>query len=119
MREALYERIAILEQNGVISPKVAACSRQVTDLVLSAKEDVSQDKMEMFVTHFAMAGQRAEDGTEENPMDEALTGEHAAEEPAYEEGRRAPGPVFWRRRTLQFPKTEQDFLSVHLCSLLS
>ena len=98
MREALYERIAILEQNGVISPKVAACSRQVTDLVLSAKEDVSQDKMEMFVTHFAMAGQRAE--------------------PAYEEALKLRDQIL-AETDIQFPKTEQDFLSVHLCSLLS
>ena len=117
MREALYERIAILEQNGVISPKVAACSRQVTDLVLSAKDDVSQDKMEMFVTHFAMAGQRAEDGTEENPMDEVLL-ESMKLEPAYEEALKLRDQIL-AETDIQFPKTEQDFLSVHLCSLLS
>ena len=55
MKEILYERIAILEQNGVISPKAAAYSRHVTDLILAADEDVSQDKMEMFITHLAMA----------------------------------------------------------------
>ena len=117
MKEILYERIAILEQNGVISPKAAAYSRHVTDLILAADEHVSQDKMEMFITHLAMAAQRAEEGTEENPMDEALL-ESIREEPAYEKAVELRDRIL-AETDIAFPKTEQDFLSVHLCNLLS
>ena len=108
MKEILYERIAILEQNGVISPKAAAYSRHVTDLILAADEDVSQDKMEMFITHLAMAAQRAE---------EALL-ESIREEPAYEKAVELRDRIL-AETDIAFPKTEQDFLSVHLCNLLS
>lgn len=117
MKEVLYERIAILEQNGIISPKAADYSRRVTDLVLAENEKVSQDKMEMFITHLAMAANRAEEETEENPMDEALL-EGIKLEPAYDDAVRLLERVL-AETDIPFPKTEQDFLTVHLCSLLS
>lgn len=101
----------------MISPKAAAYSRHVTDLILAADEDVSQGKMEMFITHLAMAAQRAEEGTEENPMDEALL-ESIREEPAYEKAVELRDRIL-AETDIAFPKTEQDFLSVHLCNLLS
>ena len=66
--EQLWERIEILEQGGVISQKVAQFSKKVTDIMLAELEHPKQDKMEMFITHLAMAGKRAEEGTEENPI---------------------------------------------------
>ena len=38
----------------------------------------------MFITHLAMAGKRAEEGTEENPIDEAIL-QGMKEEEAYEQ----------------------------------
>lgn len=117
MKENLFERISILENNDIISKKVADYTREVVELILSEVSDVSQDKMEMFITHLAMAGKRAEEGTEENPIDEVLL-EAMMEEPVY------PRAVEFRdmiltKTDIAFPKTERDFLSVHLCNLLS
>ena len=61
--------------------------------------------------------QRAEEGTEENPMDEALL-ESIREEPAYEKAVELRDRIL-AETDIAFPKTEQDFLSVHLCNLLS
>ena len=72
LKETLYFRVSILEDNQVISRKVAAYTRQMIDMVLEQKPDVPQDRAEMFFTHLAMAGKRAEEGTEENPMDETI-----------------------------------------------
>ena len=116
MKEILYERIAILEQNGVISAKAAAYSRHVTDLILAENKDVSQDKMEMFITHLAMAAQRAEEGAEENPMDEALL-ESMKEEPAYEKALKLRDRIL-AETDIVFPKPERDFLPVPLGNLL-
>ncbi len=117
MKGTMYERIRILQSNGVISEKVADYSRDIVDLILSELPDVDQDKLEMFITHLAMAAMRAETGIAENPIDEALL-EEIKEEEAY------PKAIALRDRLLvmtdiPFPETEKDFLSVHLCNLLS
>ena len=117
MREQLWERIEILEQGGVISQKVAQFSKKVTDIMLAELEHPKQDKMEMFITHLAMAGKRAEEGTEENPMDEDLL-ESMKEEPNYEKALKLLERLL-EETDLPFSKTEQDFLSVHICNFLS
>lgn len=113
----MYERIQILQVNGVISEKVADYAKKIIDRILSEVPGVEQEKLEMFITHLAMAGKRAEEGTEENPIDEAIL-EGMKEEEAYEKA------VALRDQLLSmtdivFPETERDFLSVHLCNLLS
>ncbi len=117
MRQELEERISILEQSGVISKKVADYSRRAAELVLAEAEDAAQEKMEMFITHLAMAGKRAEEGTEENPMDPEIL-ESLREEPVYERAVRLRDRLL-EETDLSFPKAEQDFLSVHICNLLS
>lgn len=117
MQENLYMRVKILEDNQVISGKVADYTRHAVDMLLEEKPDVSQEKAEMFFTHLAMAGMRAEQGIEENPMDAAIL-ESTALDPVYEKA------VDFRDRMLQetdieFPQTEKDFLSVHLCNLFN
>ena len=59
MKEILYERIAILEQNGVISPKAAAYSRHVTDLILAADEAPCVDNGDRRIMQNAMADERS------------------------------------------------------------
>lgn len=116
LKGALYFRVELLEKNQVISHRNAAYTRQMIDVVLERKPDVSQDRAEMFFTHLAMAGKRAEEGIRENPMDTAVF-EAVKLEPVFEEA------VLLRDEMLlhtdiDFPETEQDFLSVHLCNLL-
>lgn len=109
--------IEILEKGGVISQKVALFSKKVTEIMLQELEHPEQDKMEMFITHLAMAGKRMEEGTEENPMDEDLL-ESIKEEPDYEKAFKLLERLLGET-DLRFSKTEQDFLSVHICNLLS
>lgn len=117
MKTEMYERIQILQVNGVISDKVADYTKSVVDRILLEVPEVEQEKLEMFITHLAMAGKRAEEGTEENPMDEAIL-QGMKEEEAYEQAV-VLRDQFLSMTDIKFPKTEQDFLSVHLCNLLS
>lgn len=117
MKESLYARIGILEENGIVGKKVADYAKNIVDQILTEFPDAEQDKMEMFITHLVMAGQRTVDGVVENPIDAALL-EAMKEEPAY------PGAIELRDKLLaqtdiEFPQTEKDFLSVHLCNLLT
>ena len=117
LKETLYFRVSILEDNQVISQKVAAYTRQMIDMVLEQKPDVLQDRAEMFFTHLAMAGKRAEEGTEENPMDADIF-EAVKLEPVFEDAVKLRDEMLLYT-DIQFPETERDFLSVHLCNLLS
>lgn len=116
LQEELYVRVGILEDSGLISGKVACYAREVIDMILSEFPRVSQDKLEMFITHLSMAGKRAEEGIEENPIDRGIL-EAVKLEAVY------PNAKKMRERILcmtdiVFPETERDFLSVHLCNLL-
>ena len=117
LKEMLYYRVLILEDNQIISRKVAAYTRQMIDLVLEQKPDVLQDQAEMFFTHLAMAGKRAEEGIRENPLDTAIL-EAVKQELFFEEAVKLRDEIL-SRTDIQFPETEKDFLSVHLCSLLN
>lgn len=117
MKTEMYERIQILQVNGVISEKVADYTKSVVDRILSEVPEVEREKFEMFITHLAMAGKRAEEGTEENPIDEAVL-QGMKEEEAYEKAVMLRDE-FLAMTDIKFPETEQDFLSVHLCNFLS
>lgn len=117
MKEELYERIQILQVNDVISGKVAEYVKSVVDRILSEVPAVDREKMETFITHLAMAGKRAEEGTKENAIDEAVL-QSVKEEEAYERAVMLRDQ-FLSMTDIVFPEAEQDFLSVHLCNLLS
>ncbi len=117
LKESLYARVGILEDNQVIGKKEADFTRRAVDMLLAEKPDASAEKAEMFFTHLAMAAMRAERGIAENPIDAAIL-EAAAYEPSWEKA------VDFRDRLMRetdiaFPQTEKDFLSVHLCNLFS
>lgn len=116
MKKELYERVGILEDNGMISQKVACYSREIVDLILSQIREVSQEKLEVLITHLAMAGKRAEEGIEENPIDGAIL-EAMKSETVYPEAIELRDKIL-SRTNIVFPETERDFLSVHLCNLL-
>ncbi len=117
LKETLYFRVSILEDNQVISQKAAAYTRQMIDMVLEQKPDILQDRAEMFFTHLAMAAKRTEEGTEENPMDAAIF-EAVQSEPVFEEAVRLRDAML-SKADIEFTETEKDFLSVHLCNLLN
>ena len=116
LKEALYLRTGILEDNHVIDKKVADYTRKVIDMILEEKPDVSQDKAEMFFTHLAMAGKRVVEGTEENPIEAGIL-EEMREEPVFEAAEDFRNRML-KETDLEFPDAEKDFLIVHLCNLL-
>ena len=117
MKTEMYERIEILQVNRVISEKVADYAKRIVDRILLEMPEAEQEKLEMIITHLAMAGKRAEEGTEENPIDEAIL-QGVKEEEAYEQAI-VLRDQFLSMTDIKFPETEKDFLSVHLCNLLS
>lgn len=117
MKEALYLRIGILKDNGVISQKVADYACWVVDQLLAAVPEMSQEKAEMFITHLAMAGKRAEEGTPENPIDQMIL-EAVKQEAVYPRALSMRDSLL-SQTDINFPETEKDFLSVHLCNLLT
>lgn len=117
MKDALYERVKILEENDVISHKVADYTRRVIDRLLEEIPNLTQDKVEMFITHLAMAGKRAEEGEWETPIDSEILAAVKAETIF-------PKAIQLRDSLLSgtdivFPEAEKDFLSVHICNLLN
>lgn len=116
LRKTLYFRVEILEKNQVISRKIAAYTKQMIDLILKQKPDVLQDRAEMFFTHLAMAGKRAEEGTEENSMDAAVF-QAVKQEPVFEDAVKLRDAML-SETDIEFTETEKDFLSAHLCNLL-
>lgn len=117
MRDTLFKRIEILEENRVISKRAADYARLAVVQVLEEVPDAELEKMEMFITHLAMAGQRTLDGIEENPVDAALL-DAMKEEPAYNRAAELRDKLLGQM-DIEFPQTEKDFLSIHLCNLLT
>lgn len=115
--EILNRRLDILEENQVICRKVADYSRKVAERILEEKPDTEEDKAAMFITHLAMAGQRVLDHVKEHPLDGAVL-DGIRKEAVYKKA------VALRDELLQetdipFPESEREFLTVHLCNLLS
>lgn len=116
-KEEVYQRLAILEDGGLITSRVSASCRQVVELVLAEKPDVNRERFGMFVTHLAMAMQRIRDGEEEMPMDSQVL-ESVKQSGVYPRAE-AFSRVIFPLCCVEFTQTEQDFLRVHLCNLFS
>lgn len=117
LREELYERLEILEGGGLTSEGATRYCGQVIEILLSEKADVDEEKIAVFITHLAMAAQRALNGQEETPIDQNVLEEVKMEiiypkAAAFADEMLAIGIV-------AFSQTEKDFLIVHLCNLFS
>ncbi len=117
LRDILNQRLDILEENHVICKKVADYSRNIVDLILKEKPDAEENKAAMFITHLAMAGQRVLDGVVEHPLDNALL-DGIKKEPVYQRAEMLKEELL-KETDIQFPEAERNFLTVHLCNLLS
>lgn len=117
LREELDMRLQILEDGGLISGQVRECCGKVIDLVLAEKADVERERFGMFVTHLAMAMQRVKNSEKENPIDEQVL-EAVRQSTVYPRAEAFSEKVF-EVCDFKFPRTEQDFLKVHLCNLFS
>lgn len=117
LKVILNQRLDILEENHVICKKVADYSRKAVELILEENPATEEDKAAMFITHLAMAGQRVIDGVAEHPLDSTLLN-GIKQEPVYQRAEALKEELL-KETDIQFPEVERDFLTVHLCNLLS
>ena len=115
LEESLNQRLEILLSSGVITQSISDYSKTVVKLLINQKSEADSDRAAMFITHLAMAGQRILEGKEEKPLDGQIL-ETVKQEPVY--GSALDFLTYMLNQTdLEFPDTEKDFLTVHLCNL--
>ena len=115
LEEALNQRLEILLNSGVISQRISDYCKTAVKMLIKQKPEADGDRAAMFITHLAMAGQRILEGKEEKPLDGQIL-ESVKQEPAY--SRALDFLTYMLNQTdLEFPDTEKDFLTVHLCNL--
>lgn len=115
LEESLNQRLEILLSSGVITQSISDYSKTVVKLLINQKPEADSDRATMFITHLAMAGQRILEGKEEKPLDGQIL-ETVKQEPVY--GSALDFLTYMLNQTdLEFPDTEKDFLTVHLCNL--
>lgn len=116
-REELWSRLAILEESGLISSRAVSFCRQAMEQLLEKRPEMEDEKAGMFLTHLAMASQRALEGREEEPLgEEVLCG--IIREAIYPEAKETASALL-SGTDIPFSKTEQDYLVVHLCNLFT
>lgn len=114
-KEEQLMRLALLEENGVITETAADFARSVVDRLADC--GYASDALETFVTHLAMAGQRALDGVDEEPYDRQLI-ETLTEEEGYDEALALRNEIL-KNCLIPFSDTEREFLLVHAINLVS
>ena len=92
------ERLKIMEDAGMISCGVSEFCMMAAGLILAEHPGADSDKLNMLITHLALAGERMEKGD---------TGEMQISQEKILEC-----------TTLKFTQAETDFLTVHLCNIL-
>ena len=109
LEEALNQRLEILLNSGVISQRISDYCKTAVKLLIKQKPEADGDRAAMFIR------QRILEGKEEKPLDGQIL-ESVKQEPAY--SRALDFLTYMLNQTdLEFPDTEKDFLTVHLCNL--
>lgn len=116
-KEALYQRLEILENSGLITSQVSEQTDRILKLLFSRNQEIDQEKLEVFTTHIGMALQRVLDGQYEAPLDRDIL-EGLKEEEIYEEAEKFAGEIR-KMVEIEIPDSEAEYLIVHLCNLFS
>lgn len=116
-KEALRQRLGILEKNGLISSQTVTWIDRVLELLFERQQKMKLEKLEMFTTHLAMALQRILDGRYEKAIDRSVL-EELKEEKTFAEAE-AFAQQIQKAVEIEIPSVEQEYLIVHLCSLFS
>ncbi len=116
LREMVEERLDLMLQADMISEGTRAFCRKAAEILLAEQKDSDVEKLNMFITHLAMASDRMERGE----MGETAIGEETFEavkrEPCFELAVRL-GARILKVAPWAFTETETDFLTIHLCNL--
>ena len=116
MKEQIMKRIKIWENNHVISHNVGNNTIKVLDEVIASLNDLDEEKISMFITHFAMAAQRTETGNIEQSMDKEVW-ETVKVDESYSMAERFLQQLL-KDLNIKFPDSEKEFLLLHLCNVL-
>lgn len=116
MKEQIMKRIKILENNHVISHNVGNNTIKVLDEVIASLNDLDEEKISMFIIHFAMAAQRTETGNIEQSMDKEVW-ETVKVDESYSMAERFLQQLL-KDLNIKFPDSEKEFLLLHLCNVL-
>ena len=117
LNELLMERLNILEENHVICKEAGNFSKMAVMRIIAEIPDLEETKAVMFITHLAMAGQRILNSEDEIPLDLQVL-KSVADEPVYKRAQALRDELL-QETEIQFPQSEKDFLTVHLCNLLT
>lgn len=112
--DELKTRIEILVQGNVISKKVGDFAYEVVDYL---NEFYPQKNHEMLLTHLAMAVQRIIEDENLVELDEVMWDEVKADI-HFTEAEKILHKI-QERSFIEFPKNEQQYLMMHICSMLS
>lgn len=118
MRKTVEERLDLMLQAEMISRHTAAFCAKAADILLEAHEDRDGEKFNMFITHLAMASDRMEQGeTGETAIDAGIF-QAVEKEGCFHEAVRLRDKIL-EAAPAEFTGTEADFLTIHLCNLLT
>ncbi len=117
LRERIGERLSLMLQAKMISERTAAFCTAAVGILLEEHPDSDEDRLNMLITHLAMAADRMEKGA----AGETAIGEEIFEavkrEACFEEAL-CLGDRILKDAPVEFTGTERDFLTIHLCHLL-
>lgn len=110
----MEERIAILENEKIISQEVACFIRKVLDEYLLEFSD-KKSALEMLITHLAMATQRVCVHAEVEKLDDAIWDEVTLNKNFIKANDLFEG--IQREAPCMYPEGEKRFIIMHLCNL--
>lgn len=115
LRNELLERLEILHSAGMIEDSVVELCEKTIDLILEEVEHPSTEKMEIFVTHLAMAAHRILHDEIESELDSVILSS-LQEEAVYEQAN-ALVMRMEQLSNLNFPDSERHLLLIHVCNI--
>lgn len=116
-RKSVTERLKIMENAGMISEKVAVFCTNAAGMILKEKGDADEEKLNMFITHLAMAADRMEKGNDNEIQISPDILEEVKKEEVYKCACSVQQQIL-QLTELEFTQTETDFLTVHICNVL-
>ncbi|MEG0577181.1 MAG: PRD domain-containing protein [Bacilli bacterium] len=113
--EELNERLEILHSADMIDQKVVDFCQMVISILFKIKEDYSTESLEIFVTHLAMASQRALKNEAEGDISQDIINAVKLD-PAYTTAKLFLEKMM-KKTDIVFPDSEKNLLLIHLCNI--
>lgn len=115
LRKELQERLDILHSAGMIEDRVVELCEKTMDLIWMEVAHPSSEKMEIFVTHLAMAAQRILQNQIEENVDTSIAIQ-LLQDPIYEKAEKLLTQIE-QLSDMEFPDSERTLLLIHVCNI--